>query len=130
MELALKKLQGSYSILKLKGLPHLAKEVTTADFSALIISPHEITLICADRFTDKLAPLSSDISPAWSCLEVVSTHAFDEIGIIARISSTLAKEHISILSVSSFNGDHFMVPNEKINESVVALRKQGYVVEI
>ena len=48
---------------------------------------------------------------------------FGEIGIIARISSLLAKEEISIFVVSTYNTDYVLVKENKIAHVLHVLKE-------
>lgn len=55
---------------------------------------------------------------------------FSLVGFIARVSSALAEEGVSIFVVSAFSTDHFLVKEKDFQKTVKALERLGCVVEL
>ncbi len=113
-----------YSIYKLNDVPDLSCLSASADFLSLSISPNEITLICASDCQVTGCTIDQT-SLAWRCLEVVSEHPTDVVGLIAFVSNSLARAGISLLTVSSFAGDFFLIKQESLSHATAVLSAAG-----
>lgn len=51
------------------------------------------------------------------------------MGIIAKISTILADNKISIFVISTFNTDYFLVKSEKLEQTKNLLEQNGYTFE-
>jgi GNAT superfamily N-acetyltransferase len=49
-----------------------------------------------------------------------------KVGILASISTILAKKRISIFAISTYDTDYILVKNKDINSAIVALVDEGY----
>ena len=62
----------------------------------------------------------------WTCIKIIGPMDFSEIGILANISTLLAKAHISIFALSTYDTDYILVKSEQIKKSISALALGGY----
>jgi len=116
----------AYSTYKLKGVPEATCLSECTDFLSLSIALNETTLICPSNI--QLAGcVVEQVSLAWRCLEVVSEHPADVVGLIAFVSNTLASAGISMLTISSFAGDYFFVKDESLDHAITALSAAGNI---
>ena len=51
---------------------------------------------------------------------------FTLVGILARISDTLARERISIFAISTFDTDYILVKNADLDRALKVLKAEGY----
>ena len=65
----------------------------------------------------------------WRILKVEGTLDFSLIGILAKISSVLAENQISIFVISTFNTDYILVKEEKIEKAMAVLSQEGYEIK-
>ena len=61
----------------------------------------------------------------WRAFRVCGTLDFSLVGILSNIASALAKEHIPVFAVSTFNTDYIFVKDEYFQRAVQALRSIG-----
>lgn len=116
----------AYSIYKLKGVPEAACLSVGTDFVSLSIALNETTLICTSNI--QLAGcVVEQASLAWRCLEVVSEHPADVVGLIAFVSNTSAGAGISMLTISSFAGDYFFVKEKSLDHAITVLSAAGSI---
>lgn len=84
----------------------------------------ELSIVCDSTIDLK----SNKQEKNWSALKIVGPLSFDQIGIIAEISSCLATEKIPIFVISAFETDYILIKKSKINQAVKTLNLQGYSV--
>ncbi len=64
----------------------------------------------------------------WKILKIEGVLNFSLVGIIAKISSVLAKEKISIFVISTFNTDYILIKENNIEEAINILHKEKYII--
>ena len=82
----------------------------------------ELSIVCKSS-TEIRSEIKDD---GWSCIKVIGPLDFSEIGILANISTVLAKANISILSMSTFDTDYVLVKSEHIKKAISNLTLAGY----
>lgn len=65
----------------------------------------------------------------WSGLKIEGVLDFSLVGILAKISSLLADNNISIFAISTFNTDYILVKDDKLKEAIEVLVKADYIIE-
>lgn len=83
----------------------------------------EISLICTTRYTPSRL---LDIQRGYRGFRIDQQLDFNSIGIVARITSLLALNEISIVSVGTFNTDYFFIKNAKLGKALDILRANNY----
>ncbi len=115
-------LEGSFSIHRLKPGDSIPKAVFASPFYAIAKSENELSIVAAER----IAIESEKSQPGWSALRVDGTLDFSETGILAGISSLLAKAAISIFAISTFDTDYILVRSEQLKDAKAALTAAGH----
>lgn len=69
---------------------------------------------------------SEEEEPDWQALEVVGPIDLSMTGILSKISTILANEQISLLAISTFDTDYFIVKSNKMAAAIAALRSNDY----
>ncbi|MGO2128505.1 MAG: ACT domain-containing protein [Pseudoalteromonas prydzensis] len=82
----------------------------------------ELSIVCPSQF----AIDSLDAEHDWRALEVIGPLGFSLTGIMANISGVLAKANISIFAISTYDTDYVLVKQQRINDAIKALKKDGY----
>ncbi len=62
----------------------------------------------------------------WRCLKVIGPLAFDEIGVLAHLSTTLAAAGVSIVAISTWDTDYLLVQDSAVDRAVEALVAAGH----
>jgi hypothetical protein len=91
-------------------------------FLSITLTPEELSIVC-----DSSVSLDSPRSErGWSCLKVLGPLEFSLTGILSGIASVLAKEGISIFTLSTFDTDYILIPSSRASQAVEALTRAGY----
>ncbi len=112
---------GAYGVYRFSEMPLLPQN----GFVALTRTDWEISLVCA---VDAVQGYEQAQQP-FALLGIEGALDFSLIGILAGISEVMAQTGISILAVSTYDTDYFLVPQERLPDAVRALRRKGYEVE-
>ena len=85
----------------------------------------EISLVC---LSEDVPPNATDINDGWKAFRVQGVLDFSLVGILAEISSVLAKNNISIFAVSTYNTDYIFTKAKDFSNALAALTAAGYQV--
>lgn len=96
---------------------------TTGDFLFYAKTDNEISLVCDVRDCPSGV---EKVEYGWSGLKIAGTLAFSMVGVIAGISSLLAKANISIFVVSTYNTDYIFLKVQQYKEAIQVLSAAGY----
>ena len=115
-------LPGIYSIVQVTDINNLKINETKGEFLNISITEDEISLVINELYENKLENVIKKES-GYSCLKIEGVLDFSEIGILAKISTVLAENKISIFAVSTYNTDYILVKKESINKAVEVLKQ-------
>lgn len=87
--------------------------------------PEELSVVCLDEGV----PHDVQRESGWRCLRVIGKLDFSLIGVIAKITTVLADTGLSVLSLSTFNTDYFLVRETDLSRAVHALVEAGMKTE-
>ena len=127
--LSIKVLSGVYSILKAKDSPGLPEIVnrTGNGFFSLTRLEGEWTIICeGEGMPDD--SLVIDSSYGWRVFLIDEPLTFDMIGVIYRTTEILKDAGISVMAISAFTTDAFLVREDDLQLSLRALQAGGFSV--
>ena len=65
----------------------------------------------------------------WRCLKVAGPLSFEQIGILASLTSCLADASISVFAISTFDTDYLLVRSNDLERAVEALRASGHRID-
>ena len=126
---SIKVLSGIYSILKVKDRPGLPEIVnrTGNSFFSLIRLKGEWTIICeSGGMPDDSLVVES--SQGWRVFLIDEPLTFDMIGVIYRTTEILKDVGISVMAISAFTTDVFLVSEDDLQPSLRALQAGGFSV--
>ena len=117
----LKVLNRDFSVCKVKNLVDI-------DFSDEFVfvgkTDEELSLVCS---TEKAPIHCIERDDSWSAFRIEGVLDFSLVGILAKISSLLAENSISIFAVSTYNTDYILIKKDKFECAVKVLTAAGYV---
>ena len=116
----LRLLQDKFCVCKIDSV---SKVDLQSDFFFLAKTDSEISLVCKEAD----APKDSAVAEyGWRGLRVVGTLDFSLVGILADISSVLAKAGAPIFAVSTYDTDYILIKQEYLDKALTALEESGY----
>ena len=121
-----------YAICRLECLKPLLEDAVSqqAQFGplyALSVTADEISLICTQDKAEALQPLcGGQFDFGWKAFRLAGTFAFDQVGILAGISTVLAQAEVGIMAVSTFDTDYILVKQENWDKARQAVIAAGY----
>lgn len=106
-------------------LPRLTPELLELPFFFLARTDDEVSLVCP---ADAVPADTDRVEPDWRALKIEGVLDFSLVGILAKLSGILADGGISLFAVSTYNTDYILVKQERCEEALALLRKNGYIV--
>jgi len=97
----------------------------TRKFVFLSKTADEISLVCEEEYTPSEAVA---VEPGWKALKISDVLDFGMIGVIANLSTILAKEKICIFVASTYNTDYIFMKLDDYSRGIQALIHNGYTV--
>lgn len=85
----------------------------------------ELSLVCQTEFTPEAVLERSD---GWKAFRIQGVLDFSLVGILSKLSSILAENHIGIFAVSTYNTDYVLVKKENYGKALDVLQRAGYVI--
>lgn len=119
--MVLRLLESEFAICK---VPDFSQVDLKAAFVFLAKTDEECSIVCA---ADHIPANSLEAERPWRAFRIEGQLDFSLIGIIARISSTLADRGIGLFVVSTYNTDYVLVKSHQLENTIQALTEDGYV---
>jgi hypothetical protein len=113
---------GRFRLCRLDATAALPTWATAGELWSVLRSPGELSILVAES----LVPPGVTASASLVGLRVAGVLVHTAVGILARLSDTLARAAVPILAVSSFDTDYLFVPASTADRARDALRAAGY----
>jgi uncharacterized protein len=97
---------------------------TSSGASSAVSADTERSLVCRQD----LAPSGSRIESGWRALTAAGPLDFDLVGVLADLTTPLARSGVSVFVLSTFDTDHLLVRDEDVDWTVDALAAAGHLV--
>ncbi len=124
-KLKIRLLQGIYAVCQISNREKVPSWVEEKGFFSVTKTEDEISVVMLQDKISKEIKAEKD----WRILKVEGILDFSLIGILAKISSVLAENQISIFVISTFNTDYILVKEEKIEKAMAVLNLEGYEIK-
>ena len=121
--LKLKILNDEYAMHQLPPDGKIPDDVFKADFYSITRTDDELSIIAPARIPIK----SNKVETDYSCMQLIGEFEVLTTGIWAGITTILADAGISVLAVTTYNTDYFLVKTGQLDKAVVAFKKNGYL---
>ena len=104
-------------------VPDLSKVDYTQKFCFIGKTDEELSVVCS---TNLVPDNAIECDHGWKAFRVEGILDFSLIGILAKISTLLAENKISIFAVSTYNTDYILIKKEKFSEAIRILEENMY----
>ena len=121
---ALTVLPETYSVCRLDPQAPTPKWAQSAAFCSITRTAAEVSIVCPERI------VPSDVAAyrGWRVFAVQGPLDPELIGVLARLTSTLAAASVSVFAISTFDSDYLLIPGADLERAVEALRRAGHSV--
>ncbi len=124
LSLTLTILNETFAVCRLAPHEAVPAWAVRSTFSSITRTPDELSIVC--RQSDVPAGVRSE--KEWRCLQVQGPLDFALIGVLASLTTPLAKAGISLFTLSTFNTDYVLVKQNDLPRAIQALSDAGHVV--
>lgn len=116
----LKRLAGTFCVCKIADVEQIPFQ---EEFVFVGKTDKEISLVCRK---EAVPAGCIEEECGWKCFRVEGPLAFSLVGILSRLSGTLAREQISVFAVSTFDTDYLLVKEAALPRAQAALERDGH----
>ena len=96
----------------------------TGSFVSTTRTTEELSVICPQIHV----PAEVKREGGWRCLKVHGPLDFSLTGILASLTTPLAKKEISVFAISTYDTDYLLVKEENLKKAIEVLVKKGHKV--
>ena len=115
-------MQGDYAICKLDPEMESPDWAACGEFYSISRSADELSIICLHEQIPPKVPHD----PGWRLLKIAGPFDFDEIGVLASITTPLAAARISLLTVSTYDTDYVLIKDTNYSLALETLESAGH----
>ncbi len=117
-------LAGEFSVCGFGPEDHIPDWVPLRGFMSITSTGEELSIVCSS----KVVPSSTRAEHGWCCLKLQGPIPFDQVGVVAEISSIIAATGSSIFVLSTFDTDYILVKVATKTLVINALEQRGHLV--
>jgi hypothetical protein len=115
-----------FGIAKLTPPQSFPAWLNTAPLFFVARTEDEFSIMCPQQYIPDEIAYSAD----YRCLRVDGELAFDEVGVVARVSKPLADAGMSLFLVSTHDRDYVLVKQADLNHAIDIYQQAGFTVII
>lgn len=115
-------LENRFGICRLERDIPIPEWAENEGFCSITRTAEELSIVCPEENIPSGIICEKD----WKCLKLEGPLDFSLIGILARISTLLAEEKISIFVISTYDTDYIMIKENDIRPAIEKLSANGY----
>jgi hypothetical protein len=120
--LRLKLLEETFAIHRFSPSQRIPEAVFGETLFGIVKTDEALSIVCRDS----LELGSEKCHRGWSCIKVSGPLDLNSVGVLSNLSKVLAEARISIFAVSTYDTDYILIPSEKSQGAVAALRASGF----
>ena len=95
------------------------------EFVSITHTAAELSIVCAEANV----PLDVKADRGWRALKVAGPLDFALTGVLAALADPLARAHMSIFAISTFDTDYLLVQGHNLTRACEVLQQAGHVVQ-
>ena len=94
----------------------------SGNFYSITQTEDELSIVC----NQDVVPKNAKADKGWKAIKIMGLLDFSLVGILANLSTILAKVNISIFAISTYNTDYLLVKKENLEKATEALKSAGH----
>ena len=125
LSLRLLHVPGSFAVCKLAVESPIPSWATTGSFFSVTRTADELSIVCSQD----VVPEGIVCERGWRCLRVAGSMPFTCVGVLASLTTAVAKAGVGVFAFSTFDTDYLLVKADDLQKAIAALREAGHDVE-
>ena len=117
--------EGTFAVSKLPTGSALPPWATAGDLFSVTRTADELSVVCRQE----VVPEGVVCERGWRCLRAAGSMPFTLVGVLASLTTPVAKAGVGVFAFSTFDTDYLLVKVAEFPKAVAALRGAGHVVE-
>ena len=118
--LEIKIMDKKFTVAKVENIHEIDLE---QEFCFVGKTDEEISIVCSTENTPIHTTHRED---GWKAFRIQGELDFSLVGILSKISTILADNHIGIFAISTFNTDYILTKQENFSKAIKVLQEAGY----
>ena len=119
----IKKIDGTFSVCKVSDFSQVDLDMP---YYFIGQTDEEKSLVC---LTENVPMNTVECDEGWKAFRIQGILDFSLIGILSKITSLLAANHVGIFAISTYNTDYILTKQENYEKALKILSEAGYVIE-
>ena len=115
---------GEFAVCRLPATAPVPPWAGSAIFSSVTRTADELSVMCPAAHV----PAGTKAEAEWRLLKLAGPFDFGAVGILASVTTPLAKAGISLLAIGTFDTDYVLVKAARLEEALHALEAAGHTV--
>lgn len=123
-KLTLKLLKDKYSVCRLNKNEEIPIWLFDEEFFSITKTEDELSIVCIQ---DKISK-DKVCENGWKVLKIEGPLDFSLVGILAKISTLMADNKISIFAISTYDTDYILIKEESLDKAIKVLESNSYAI--
>jgi uncharacterized protein len=120
--LTLELVPGDFAICRLPaGAPEPALPAGT--FASVTRTPDEVSVVCGQEHVPEGA---ERVDEGWRLLRIAGDQPLDLVGVLAMLTTPLARAAVPIFTIATFDTDWVLVPGARLQDALAALASASH----
>jgi nitrilase len=120
--LKLLEVAGSFAVCKLPTGSPIPAWATAGDIFSVSRTGDELSVVCRQE----MVPEGTHCEHGWRCVRVAGSMPFTLVGVLASLTTPIARAGVGVFAVSTFDTDYLLVKDTDYSKAVAALRAVGH----
>ncbi|KAI0046624.1 hypothetical protein FA95DRAFT_1493719 [Auriscalpium vulgare] len=105
------------------------QQKSSGAFLSITRTSGEISIVgeCLGAEEDSAGADLAKAKATWRCIKIAGPMSFGLTGVMADLTAPLKQAKIPIFALSTWNTDYILVPENKIDRAVEALKEDGWI---
>jgi hypothetical protein len=116
---------GMFAVCKLASDAPLPSWATAGGLFSVTRTADELSIVCPQA----VAPVGVHCESGWRCLRVAGAMPFTLVGVLAALTTAVARAGVGVFAVSTFDTDYLFIKAADLPRAVAGLRTAGHIVE-
>jgi hypothetical protein len=116
-------LKGKYAVCKVDNVASILDFSKNSEFFSITKTADQVSIVCSP---DIIHANEFESEKNWKIMKLEGPLDFSLVGILASISTVLAKRDLSIFVISTYDTNYILVKDEDLETAINALSHEGY----